>query len=883
MGAHTVPANTSRPHAAAPRAPHPVLERGVLVAFVVCLVLLAAVLASSPIIHLDMGAPQSAPFLAGFGQPETSATRTFRWSERGAYVETFGLLRQPTLLRFEAASMRPPDAHPALTSFSTRTWRTPTFELSNTWREYTILLPPTFGQQQLHVDIEPFRAPGNDRRRLGATFTALELRPLDQSVPWTAFTILGWPRLLALLAFSILAWVLAARAMHRLSLVAAVLPVGVLLGLGAAAPLLLAVRDPIGAVQAVPDQYWPPVLVLQAAIVAHSALRRSAWLERVPDRMLVAGLFGVALLQTAVYLWLIPPWWHYDEAGHFEYVWILATYGRLPPYDDIAASIPIPGADGDALGHPPFYYLLLSLPIRLVLHADPVIQLSVARALSASLLPATILVAFGVIRDLTPPGHALRVALPLSLALLPPFADVMTGVTNDAPVVFCGALFAWGAVRFIRYGSTVGRLALLLGPAALAALFKNTGIVLVALAPLIVAVQLWRQHGIRRRWLVAVAGVLLLGLPLIFSVNEPAFWMRWNPNDSGQAFRTTLPDGTQVLRITPMEPYGPSTTFLANRILPPHLAELRGKPVTIGAWVWANQPTRMALPGLQAQLTNVAEPQLLGESAEVGTRPQFVAWTTIVPADTAHLFVVVQAPPNTASADLAWYVQDIVLAPGEFPGNAPPTFADPAHRSGTWKGLPFENLVRNATLTQEGLALNPRLGAQLPIMIVRRAPLRTVASMLDTAYSMPLLVNTIMPEVIYSFFARFAWFHAILPGMGWYPFFGSMALFALLGCISTLVRPPDPHLRPILLALGLIGAGVWSAMLFQQYDPGIPAFIVPFPRYGYPAIVPTMLALLGGLAALAPVRLRPALLSAILTGLLMLNVFTIGEIYARWP
>jgi len=30
------------------------------------------------------------------------------------------------------------------------------------------------------------------------------------------------------------------------------------------------------------------------------------------------------------YVFIIPPWQHYDEPNHFEYVWLIADRGRLP-------------------------------------------------------------------------------------------------------------------------------------------------------------------------------------------------------------------------------------------------------------------------------------------------------------------------------------------------------------------------------------------------------------------------------------------------------------------------------------------------------------------------------------------------------------------------
>ncbi|HEY80691.1 MAG TPA: hypothetical protein G4O05_06380, partial [Caldilineae bacterium] len=48
-----------------------------------------------------------------------------------------------------------------------------------------------------------------------------------------------------------------------------------------------------------------------------------------------AGLILLlALLNGLLYLFLVPPWQHYDEPGHFEYAWLIADRGRLPQAGD---------------------------------------------------------------------------------------------------------------------------------------------------------------------------------------------------------------------------------------------------------------------------------------------------------------------------------------------------------------------------------------------------------------------------------------------------------------------------------------------------------------------------------------------------------------------
>ena len=157
-------------------------------------------------------------------------------------------------------------------------------------------------------------------------------------------------------------------------------------------------------------------------------------------------VLSFALAHGLLYLIMVPPWQHYDEPGHFEYAWLIANRGQLPQpgdYDqamrrEVAASmlehdrfrvssfhpsllitdkpvwIAIP-----QLKHPPFYYMLVSLPLRIIRHADITFQLYVARSVSLILYLLSIWIAWRLVGDLTALGNPLRWAVPGMMALLP--------------------------------------------------------------------------------------------------------------------------------------------------------------------------------------------------------------------------------------------------------------------------------------------------------------------------------------------------------------------------------------------------------------------------------------------------------------------------------
>ena len=140
-------------------------------------------------------------------------------------------------------------------------------------------------------------------------------------------------------------------------------------------------------------------------------------------RALLLGILTLALAHGTLYLFLVPPWDHYDEPTHFEYGWLLANRLRLPQPGDkdlvlrreITASMLehgfqhegmvqpalLPGEGPLRIGiselvHPPLYYLTIAVPLRIFRHADVQTQLYVARGVSLLFYLITVACAWGL-------------------------------------------------------------------------------------------------------------------------------------------------------------------------------------------------------------------------------------------------------------------------------------------------------------------------------------------------------------------------------------------------------------------------------------------------------------------------------------------------------
>ena len=62
--------------------------------------------------------------------------------------------------------------------------------------------------------------------------------------------------------------------------------------------------------------------------------RLAAW-----DRVIVGMLLAVWLAHLFAYVWLVPPWQHYDEPTHFEYAALIRELGRRPLIDEQIPSL----------------------------------------------------------------------------------------------------------------------------------------------------------------------------------------------------------------------------------------------------------------------------------------------------------------------------------------------------------------------------------------------------------------------------------------------------------------------------------------------------------------------------------------------------------------
>jgi len=255
---------------------------------------------------------------------------------------------------------------------------------------------------------------------------------------------------------------------------------------------------------------------------------------------LVVLLLAARLALGCAYSLVIPPWEGVDEDAHFAYAQYLAAHGHLlssgdpeaaqirenhqpPLYYALVAAVLIPlhaSQPYPAITRNPYLSsgagynyavqpLQVAGPALAILHA-----LYAARWLTVLLSTASALAVYFAARRVWPAQVLPAVAATALYAFWPQQLYLSSVVNNDALVTAWSALLFYSALRVAVDGVTPGRVLLLFGSLAAAALTKLNGLALSLPAAVALAWGLARAWPARpvRLWLaLAAVGVALVG------------------------------------------------------------------------------------------------------------------------------------------------------------------------------------------------------------------------------------------------------------------------------------------------------------------------------------------------------------------------------------
>lgn len=598
---------------------------------------------------------------------------------------------------------------------------------------------------------------------------------------------------------------------------------------------------------------------------------------------LVLGILALAFVHGMVYIFLVPPWQHYDEPTHFEHAWIMANKGEFPVSGEIdwdfradlvrslishdfygeGLAVPDPenlqplpaGLRYAQLDDPPLYYLLASIPLRIMKSADLANQLVAARHVSLGMFLATVAGAWALLRTLTRAGSPLRIAVPFSLATLPGFVDLMTAVNNDVGAVLFFTLFLWVSVRLICRGFSIPGLLLTVLAAAAAVLTKSTAYPAVLFAGLAVALSLARGRGKLIAWGL-LAAALAAGVVAVTYSGEAAYWYR--AATQTEPVRVAVPEaplGSYAISLDPASGLTPPWLRMLSQPLPfDEVEALAGRRMVLGFWMWyrgdpGENPELMVRPPAVRMDIASDEDVIFLQPVVIGDAPRFFTVPVRVPEDVLRIWVFLHPQLRETAPDLRILVDGLVLAEGAFDINTVPEFDDSSGETGTWGGQPFDNLLRNPSAESAWVAFRPEVDNVLARVLPDNIrPSNLLFSMRDIEGA-GWYYRATADHLLESFYGKFGWGHVplVFGERVYTPLFWLTALGLTGAAIYPLQWKRRGALVEVLvylvLTMGVVWAGAFARGAIFIF---LSSVFIPSARYAYPAIVPTLLALTAG-------------------------------------
>ncbi|HTP02821.1 MAG TPA: hypothetical protein VMJ64_15705 [Anaerolineales bacterium] len=579
----------------------------------------------------------------------------------------------------------------------------------------------------------------------------------------------------------------------------------------------------------------------------------------------------IALLNGLLFILAIPPWWHYDEPGHFEYVWLAANlshwpkqgehdeamrlqmaksmsqygwYARRNYKPDLTGSKPV-WIGATQTGGKPAYYFVASLPLRVLRGADITQQYNAVRLTSLLLYLLTIWVIWKALGELLAPGHPLQWIVTGFIALLPAFADTMVSVSDDVGAALSSCLFLWLSIRLIKRGFSVPRLTVWLLSIIACYLAKNTAWYALLLAPLVLLFSILRGRAVR--WIWFATPVLILAVVLaVFQGGGAASWYQdvtQKPPLRLQSPRATL--GQHVLQLDYM---GNRFAYQTGQFLSPDvIRSLRGRNITLGTWIWASRPVQVQAPGVRFMTSDQGSIDKGRSTLQLQTDPIFHRSVILVPPDALYAIVLSPSvPPKDQQTRL--FLDGMVLTPGAYHTGLP-EFGDSSGSRGVWNGRSFRNLIDNGSAEQGALRVRPAIDRATRKYLARVGNLSAIFSILGDWRGTSWYYADSLQTMSRTFWASAAADKFNLPGIAPNNILLGLTLIGFLGAVLLLWRKRKElrwDLIYVLLAAFLMVWGftaVRGVSSLSRPDP-----TVPWARYAFPAILPTALVICVGWA-----------------------------------
>jgi hypothetical protein len=370
---------------------------------------------------------------------------------------------------------------------------------------------------------------------------------------------------------------------------------------------------------------------------------------------------------------------------------------------------------------------------------------------------------------------------------------------------------------------------LVLAAALLCVLTKSTiflAVPLVAVLGLVVILQARPGWG---RWILGGLVLLLsIALAFAFQFSDAANWYRRSDHRRiGAPTRVLDPqavEGSAVIQIERI-PGSQTQPILFQPISPTTLAELRGEPVTLGAWVWASEPVEILSPEIWT------EGKRFDKKIQVGTEPVFFTLSDRIPLKTQRLQIVLNPEFVPTDAPITIFYDGIIFTKGRFTARELSTDGVKPAR--------LENMLQNPSGETPWLTIHPQVMGRVGEL--SRFSMYLIPALQDGPGAGYIFRNA-GKNLFQSFWARFGWNQVQVP----YPVYQVLLAATLIAGIGfaawawqNRALAGNPAAISAVWLIGL-GAFLWLSAWLRV---GIPFWseqpFVPSARYAYPAIIPT--------------------------------------------
>jgi len=572
----------------------------------------------------------------------------------------------------------------------------------------------------------------------------------------------------------------------------------------------------------------------------------------------------LALTNGLIYLFLVPPWQHYDEPGHFEYSWLAANLDHWPSTGEyvqsmrreVAASMIEHGffrgldyqsnllsieepifigiSQTDDL---PVYYFITSLPLRLLKYTDITFQLYVVRFTSLLFFLFTVWLGFQSTRLVFGNDHPLTWMVPVFLALLPAFTDLMTAANNDVAAIAFTSLFVFSSALILKQGFLIKNLILLTLSACICLFTKSTAFVVLPMFVIVIFLGLTKNIPTKIKAIIVVL-VSFAAVLFLFS------WVQKSPsyfyaNSDQQLPKRSLVSNTPVGEyaiVQDNQKYSNQGFFLAiNEKGINHEYE---NSMTVGFWAWADLPTEITMPVLKINNKDIP---LSDGKLSLTSVPTFYSFPVKIPTPVNLAWM--QIYPTTNS-DNQSYWDGLFLVDGDFsPSKEDPEYLDAKAENIQWGAVKLTNFIKNGS-GESGWPVFSNFAQKLFGNRIRISA-SYIWSFLDYK-SNGWYLRTTFNHLIRSFWAVFGWSHIYLAGKNPYLIFKILLSLSAMGWFSRIFVKKKEVISPILLFFLVFFGSQLAIVLLRGAGTWFSHLLVPAARYFYPAIVPAVILIVGG-------------------------------------